>query len=93
MTTTSAASNDDGFDVVVADDGSVPAAELARHGVQPGTHLRLVVTDEPATPERRGGRSAGKLAGTVAPEVIEEWSRALDQDRAERRATLGSVAG
>ena len=93
MSTTPEASSSDGFDVVVSEDGSVPADELARHGVQPGAHLRLVVTDVPATTPRRGGRSAGKLAGTVAPEVIEQWSRALDQDRADRRATLGAVAG
>ena len=38
MSTTSA-----GFDVVVGGDGtrSVPAAELARHGVAPGAHLRV----------------------------------------------------
>jgi hypothetical protein len=93
MSTTPTVSSNDGFDVVVAEDGSVPADELARHGVQPGARLRLVVSDEPAKSPRRGGRSAGKLADTVPREMIEEWSRALDQDRAERRAALGPVAG
>lgn len=82
----------DSFEVVVSSDGSltVPAAELARHGVRPGAHLRLV---KPEGVGRRGGRSAGKLAGLVPDEVIEAWSQALDDDRAERRSAIGPVAG
>lgn len=81
----------DSFEVVVSSDGSltVPAAELARHGVRPGTHLRLV---KPEIAGRRGGRSAGKLAGLVPYDVIDAWSQALDDDRAERRAGLGPVS-
>ena len=80
----------DSFEVVVSSDGSlmVPAAELARHGVRPGAHLRLV---KPEVAGRRGGRSAGKLAGLVPDETIEAWSQALDDDRAERRSALGAV--
>jgi hypothetical protein len=80
----------DSFEVVVSSDGSlmVPAAELARHGVRPGAHLRLVKPEVAG----RGGRSAGKLAGLVSDEVIEAWSQALDDDRAERRSALGAVA-
>jgi hypothetical protein len=83
----------DGLDVVVNADGGVTItpAELARLGLRPGAHLRLV-PDEP-TPKRHQGRSAGKLAHLVPASVIEEWSRALDDDRAERRAALGDVAG
>lgn len=85
--------NAESFEVVVDDDGAlmVPAAELARHGVRPGTHLRVVVPGEPST--RRAGPSAGKLAGLVPAELIEEWSQALADDRAERRAALGPIAG
>lgn len=80
----------DSFEVVVSSDGSltVPAAELARHGVRPGARLRLV---KPEVGSRRGGRSAGKLAGLVPDEVIEAWSQALDDDRAGRRSALGAV--
>jgi hypothetical protein len=80
----------DSFEVVVSSDGSltVPAAELARHGVRPGAHLQLVKSEVVGP---RGGRSAGKLAGLVPDEVIEAWSQALDDDRAERRSALGAV--
>ncbi|MCF7552266.1 hypothetical protein [Pseudonocardia sp. WMMC193] len=82
----------DSFEVVVSGDGSltVPAAELARHGVRPGTRLRLV---KPRVAGRQGGRSAGKLAGLVPDEVVEAWSQALDDDRAERRSAGGPVSG
>ncbi|WP_433504815.1 hypothetical protein ACQP04_35595 [Pseudonocardia halophobica] len=82
----------DSFEVVVSSDGSltVAAAELARHGVRPGAHLRL---SKPEVVSRRGGRSAGKLAGLVPDEVIEAWSQAFGDDRAERRSALGPVAG
>jgi hypothetical protein len=82
-----------GFDVVVGTDGTltVPAAEFARMGVRPGAHLRLVVdSTEDATPRR--GRSGGKLAHVAPASVIREWARALDEDRAERRAAYGDVA-
>lgn len=81
----------DSFEVVVSSDGSltVPAAELTRHGVRPGAHLRLV---KPEVAVLRRGRSAGKLAGLVPDEVVEAWSQALDDDRAERRSALGVVA-
>lgn len=83
----------DGLDVVVNADGGVTIspAELARLGLRPGAHLRLV-PDEPKS-KRRPGRSAGKLAHLFPASVIEEWARALDADRAERRAALGDVAG
>jgi len=82
----------DSFEVVVSSDGSltVPAAELARHGVHPGARLRLV---KPGVAGRGGGRSAGKLAGLVSDEMIEAWAQALVDDRAERRSALGSVVG
>jgi len=44
-------------ELVVASDGSIPADQLARLGVGPGAHLRVV--QEPAT--RTGGSFAGSL--------------------------------
>jgi hypothetical protein len=79
--------------VVNADGGvTITPAELSRLGLRPGAHLRLV-PDENTSKRRRTGRSAGKLAHLVPASVIEEWSRALDDDRAERRGALGDVAG
>jgi hypothetical protein len=74
----------DGFDVVVSDDGTltVPAAELARHGVRPGTHVRLV----PAQRSPRPRRLAGALADTVPPAAVEQLIAGLDESKAERRA-------
>jgi len=44
-----------GYEVVVAGDGSIPAERLAALGVRPGSHL-LVIVAEPAaaTPNFRG---------------------------------------
>lgn len=82
----------DSFEVVVSSDGSlmIPAAELVRHGVRPGAHLKLVKSE---VGSRRVGRSAGKLAGLVPDETIKAWSQALDGDRAERRSAGGPVSG
>lgn len=44
-------------ELVVAADGSIPADQLKRLGVRPGTHLRVVET--PAA--RQGGSFAGSL--------------------------------
>jgi hypothetical protein len=58
-------------ELVVAPDGSIPAAQLKRLGVGPGTHLRVVQT--PAT------RSGGSLAGSLPnfPDVTwEDFERA-----------------
>jgi hypothetical protein len=44
-------------ELVVAPDGSIPAAQLKRLGVGPGTHLRVVET--PVT--RLGGSFVGSL--------------------------------
>ena len=43
----STADADQGYDVVVAGDGSIPAAQLAALGVRQGSHLR-VIPAEPA---------------------------------------------
>jgi hypothetical protein len=44
-------------ELIVAADGSIPAAQLKRLGVRPGAHLRVVET--PVT--RTGGSFAGSL--------------------------------
>jgi hypothetical protein len=75
---------DDGFDVVVSDDGTltVPAAELARHGVRPGSHVRLVPRQRSSRPRRL----AGALANTVPPAAVEQLIAGLDESKAERAA-------
>jgi hypothetical protein len=81
------AGSDDGFDVVVSDDGTltVPAAELARHGVQPGAHLRLVPEQRRVRPKRL----LGTLKNTVPAAAIEQLIRGLDESKAERTAYYG----
>jgi hypothetical protein len=87
--TSTPASGDDGFEVVVGSDGTltVPAAELARHGVRPGAHLRLVAEDgaEPA-PKRRSTR--GSLAHLVTPEDVDAFEAALAEAKADRIASV-----
>jgi hypothetical protein len=74
----------DGFEVVVGSDGtlSVPADELARHGVPPGAHLRVVPEHDP--PERKF--MMGALEGTLPPEAVHDLIRGLDESKAERIA-------
>ena len=71
-------SSGDGFEVVVGSDGTltVPAAELARLGVRPGAHLRLVVDSTEDDDKPRRGRSAGKLAHVAsASEILRRHRR------------------
>lgn len=82
MSSSTPADDSAGFHVVVAEDGSVPASELARLGVSPGTHLRLV--PEPRRVQR--GRTAGALAGSLPVEAVDAWIRGLDEAKAERAA-------
>ena len=64
----------DPYDVAVAPDGSisVPADAVARMGLRPGDHLRLV-RDETcgAAPRRRSVRGVG--VSQVAPEDVLTW--------------------
>jgi hypothetical protein len=75
------------LDLVVGADGSgvVDAAQLARFGVEPGTHLSVVPVG-PARAERR--RSVrGALAGSgpgPSPEDFEAASSAAARDSADR---------
>jgi hypothetical protein len=87
--TSTPASSDDGFEVVVGSDGNlmVPAAELARHGVRPGAHLRLVVEDAvEAAPKRRSAR--GSLAHLVTRADVEAFETTLAEAKADRIASV-----
>jgi hypothetical protein len=58
-------------ELVVAEDGSIPAEQIRQLGVRPGAHLR-VVAEQPPEAE---GSIAGRLAGW--PEVTwEDFERA-----------------
>ena len=39
---------DQGYDVVVASDGSIPAEQMVALGVRPGSHLRVVPAEQAA---------------------------------------------
>ena len=70
-------SADAGFEVVVGADGGIAPEELARHGVRPGAHLRIV-----AEVERPPIRPAyGALRGSeVSWEDFEAASRLAIED-------------
>lgn len=96
----SPASSDDGLDVVVDPDGAltVPADQLARHGVRPGSHLRVIFTDEPTaaaevrvevSPLKQARRSVrGSLAHLVTPADVDAFEAALAESKAARIAAL-----
>ena len=61
-------------ELVVAPDGSIPAAQLKRLGVRPGAHLYVVQSTSPAP-------SAGSIAGSLShlPDVSwEDFQRASE---------------
>jgi len=69
----SAASEHTGHELVVAADGSIPADQLARLGVAPGAHLRVVQTAPAET--------AHTLAGSLSdfPDLTwEDFERASE---------------
>ena len=80
------AADGDGFHVVVAEDGSVPASELARLGLSPGTHLRLVPQQDEDEPPRRSAR--GALAYLVSANDVDAFEKAMEDVRTERAALL-----
>jgi hypothetical protein len=71
----SVASGHEDHELVVAEDGSIPAEQIRQLGVRPGTHLRVVAE----VPPQASGSIAGRLAGW--PEVT--WE---DFERASRLA-------
>jgi hypothetical protein len=62
-------------ELIVADDGSIPATQLARLGLRPGAHLRVVAAEE--SPVAPSG-----LAGSL-PDLPD-----LDWDAFERASEL-----
>lgn len=75
MMTVSAADATPEAELVVADDGSIPAEQLARLGISPGTHLRVV-----AEPKRVARTD---LAGSLPDLPDVEWE---DFERASELA-------
>ena len=74
----STASNPHELELVVADDGSIPAEQIAGLGVRPGAHLRVIV--EPA------GLAHGTIAGQLTswPDVTwEDFERASELAQAD----------
>jgi hypothetical protein len=83
------------LDLVVAADGSgvIDAAQLARLGVEPGAHLRVVpVTTAASTARRRSLRGALAKASGSAPswEDFEAASSAAAQEAAARYGDGGA---
>lgn len=81
-------SPDGGFEVVVGSDGalSVPAAELARHGVRPGAHLRVVAEAE--QPHERVS-AFGYLSDLISPEAADALVAGIEAGKADRIEALG----
>ncbi len=77
-----AANEHTAHELVVAADGSIPAGQLARLGVAPGAHLRVIAT--PAA--RSGGSFAGSLPDF--PELTwEDFERASELAREDVSST------
>lgn len=74
----SMASGPEGHELVVADDGSIPAEQITRLGMRPGTHLRVVAEQPP--------EAEGSIAGRPAswPDVSwEDFERASQLAQAD----------
>lgn len=66
------------FELVVAEDGSIPAGQIAALGVRPGAHLRVVADRE----EPSGGSIRGRL--TDWPDVSwQDFEAASELARAD----------
>jgi hypothetical protein len=74
----------EGHELVVADDGSIPAEQVAQLGLGPGSHVRVVVETPgpPASHKTAKGILAGKVDGAALV-------GALEDAKAERAALLG----
>lgn len=76
MTTVSATDSTSQTELIVAEDGSIPAEQLAGLGIRPGTHLRVVAPRDQA--------GSASLAGSMAdlPDVgWEAFERASELAR------------
>jgi hypothetical protein len=60
----------DNFEVEVGPDGGIAPAQLARHGVRPGEHLRIA---HQACSRGEVRSVAGSLAGRVPPLTMEDF--------------------
>lgn len=74
-----AMSSDADFEVVVGADGGIAPEELARHGVRPGAHLRIVAQTERPTIRPAYGALRGQLP-EVSWEDFEAASRLAVED-------------
>jgi hypothetical protein len=72
-------SADAGFEVVVGADGGIAPEELARHGVWPGAHLRIVAQVERAPIRPAYGTLRGQLP-EVSWEDLQGASRLTAED-------------
>lgn len=54
-------------ELVVAEDGSIPAEQLASLGLRPGAHLRVVETDQPSV-------ATSGLAGSLPDLPDLDWA-------------------
>ena len=70
-------------ELVVAEDGSIPAAQLSRLGLHPGAHLRVVEATEPA-----GDTSS--LAGSLPDLPDLDWTAFESASDLARRDLSGS---
>lgn len=72
-------SADPGFEVVVGADGGIAPEELARHGVRPGAHLRIVARTARLPIRQAYGALRGELP-EVSWEEFEAASRLAVED-------------
>lgn len=56
----SLASDQESQELIVAADGSIPAEQVSRLGVPPGTHLRVVAEQPPEAESSIAGRLTGR---------------------------------
>lgn len=70
-------------ELVVAEDGSIPAAQLLRLGLRPGAHLRVVEVSGPA------GKTSS-LAGSLPDLPDLDWTAFESASEFARRDLSGS---
>jgi hypothetical protein len=84
----STADSPERFEFVVAEDGSIPAEQLARRGLVPGDRLGLIPNKEHRPAPRK--RVRGILVGRIPPDEALTWEdfavvHQANVDAAERR--------
>lgn len=73
------------FEVVVGPDGTIPASELARHGVRPGAHLKVARSPLEKRPPFRS--AAGILAGVLPDLTMADFAEASERAIADAQGT------